>query len=197
MSPPPRTRTSRTRATTSGGCCTRRGSRRGSTTRVSSSSCSSWGSVSPTPPLARRRGRVTYASATLPARLSGWSGSRSSSTRARSASSARRRTAARSASGPSSGCKSAASARRRSSCFPRLRRPTRLCPGPSACAGFRPSSTPSRRKAPARPPSRGCSPETRRSRRGCAPTHDARAPLAIPGPPGRSGLPPRCRRPCR
>ena len=31
MSPPPRTPTSRTRATTSGGCCTRRASRRGST----------------------------------------------------------------------------------------------------------------------------------------------------------------------
>ena len=63
MSPPPRTRTSRTRATTSGGCCTRRGSRRGSTTRASSSSCSSSGSASPTPPIARRRARATCASA--------------------------------------------------------------------------------------------------------------------------------------
>ena len=63
-SPPPRTRTSRTRATTSGGCCTTPASRRACSSPRSSSSCSSSASASRTPPTARRPARATCAAAT-------------------------------------------------------------------------------------------------------------------------------------
>src|SRR5436190_5438907 len=52
---------------------------------------------------------------------------------------ARRRTAARSASGRPSACKTASSARRASSCCPRPRPRTRRCRGRSGCAGSRSS----------------------------------------------------------
>ena len=80
----------------------------------------------PPPRRLRRRGRAARAARTRPR------------VRARSDSSARRPTAAPSASGQSSARRSAASARRRSSSCPRRRPPTQPSPGRSGCAGSEP-----------------------------------------------------------
>ena len=69
------------------------------------------------------------------ARRSGWKRSRERCGRGRSASSARRPTAARSASGLRSDCRSGGSATRSCSCCRRPRPRTRPCRGRSGCAG--------------------------------------------------------------
>ena len=88
----------------------------------------------------------------------GSSGSHSTSVRARSGSSARRPTAAPSASDRSSARRNAVSARRRSSSCPRRRPPTQPSPGRSGCAGSGPfaraSGEAERAASPWRPPAR-------------------------------------------